>query len=47
MGIKTKVGIKKGGKNPIKKKWINNILWITMTTNYYQILEEKLLGGVS
>ena len=33
------MGKKKGGTNPIKKKRINNKLWITMTTNYYQLLE--------
>ena len=48
VGINKSWGKKKDGKNPIKKKWINNILWIiTMTTNYYQLLEIKLLGGVS
>ena len=40
-------GKKKGVKILLKKKWINNIRWITMTTNYYQLLEVKLLGGVS
>ena len=47
MGIKKKWGKKKGVKILLKKKWINNLLWIIMTTNYYQLLEVKLLGGVS
>ena len=46
-GGKKRKGKKKGIKILLKKKWINIIRWITMTTNYYQLLEVKLLGGIS